>query len=257
MALSQLDRLQSQLLTSGIQQTNQPLYQVINQLITYLRTTAGLATAAVNSGSSGGGGGSPSGIILSNGGMSVDDGVDGCCEGGLTIIQNLPPVTGGMNIIQAGIMPVEREPDVYATTPVGNIYPGRWIDNPFNAADYTANGAMTWTVASGNVIANRYAIYGNYDGAKLLFWDVCIVTSTVGGVLNNELRIATPAGLTIGAGFNGATGYRVVQGATDEMGLVFAAAPNAFVAFRRPGSVNFAASAGTTTIQALVWFQIT
>lgn len=54
-SIAGLDRLKSQLLTSGIQQQNQALFQVINQLIDYLRSTIDLAaTAAANS--SGGGG---------------------------------------------------------------------------------------------------------------------------------------------------------------------------------------------------------
>ena len=48
MPLPDLDKLRGQLLISGIQQTNQPLWQVINLLITYLKqldtqTTASLA----------------------------------------------------------------------------------------------------------------------------------------------------------------------------------------------------------------------
>ncbi len=48
-----LDRLKSQLLTSGLSQQNQPLFQVINQLIDYLRSTIDLAAtaAAASSGS--------------------------------------------------------------------------------------------------------------------------------------------------------------------------------------------------------------
>jgi hypothetical protein len=37
--IASLDRLKSQLLTSGLSQTNHPLFQVINQLIDFLRQT--------------------------------------------------------------------------------------------------------------------------------------------------------------------------------------------------------------------------
>lgn len=49
-----LDRLKSQLLTSGIQQENSALFQVINQLIDYLRQTIDATNQAL-SGSGGGG----------------------------------------------------------------------------------------------------------------------------------------------------------------------------------------------------------
>ena len=51
-----LDRLKSQLLTSGLQQENFALFQVINQLIDFLRGEMAATEAAI-SGSSGSGGG--------------------------------------------------------------------------------------------------------------------------------------------------------------------------------------------------------
>ena len=68
-----LDRLKSQLLTSGIQQQNQALFQVINQLIDYLRSTIDLAaTAAATSG-----GGSTATTIIQNLIALGDDGGGG------------------------------------------------------------------------------------------------------------------------------------------------------------------------------------
>lgn len=55
MALPNLDKLRGQLLISGIQQTNQPLWQVINSLITYLKSLSNQTDAAAS-----GGGGSGS-----------------------------------------------------------------------------------------------------------------------------------------------------------------------------------------------------
>lgn len=57
-SIESIDRLKAQLLTSGIQEKNQPLYQVINQLIGFLRQTiteteaaiAGLGTGTSGSG---------------------------------------------------------------------------------------------------------------------------------------------------------------------------------------------------------------
>jgi hypothetical protein len=53
--MSQLDRLKSQLLTSGIQQENIALFQVINQLIDYIRATTTTIQASIGGGGGGGG----------------------------------------------------------------------------------------------------------------------------------------------------------------------------------------------------------
>lgn len=61
--ISALDRLKAQLLTSGIQEKNQPLFQVINQLIDYLRQSITELEKAIAGGvGSGGGGGGPTTI---------------------------------------------------------------------------------------------------------------------------------------------------------------------------------------------------
>jgi hypothetical protein len=57
MAANVLDRLKSQLLTSGLQQENFALYQVINQLIDFLRGEITATQSAISGGSGGGGGG--------------------------------------------------------------------------------------------------------------------------------------------------------------------------------------------------------
>jgi len=58
-----LDRLKSQLLISGIQEKNQPLYQVINQLIDFLRQTINTTTAEIAVISAGGGGGGSGTVV--------------------------------------------------------------------------------------------------------------------------------------------------------------------------------------------------
>jgi len=50
----ELDRLKVSLLKSGLQQKDQPLYQVINQLIDFLRKSIGLLQEAISGGTSGG-----------------------------------------------------------------------------------------------------------------------------------------------------------------------------------------------------------
>ena len=57
MIVAQLDRLKAQLLTSGLSQKNQPLFQVINQLIDAVRQGFTETDNAISGGSGGGGGG--------------------------------------------------------------------------------------------------------------------------------------------------------------------------------------------------------
>lgn len=65
---------------------------------------------------------------------------------------------------------------------------GEWTPVPFAAANFSANGAMTWTVAASGVTTNRYTYIG-----KTLLWSVW-VTGTVGGVANTTLQLTLPNG---------------------------------------------------------------
>lgn len=76
-----LDRLQSQLLTSGLQERNNALFQVISQLIGFLRQNINATEAQISVIS--GGGSSPSSTVISNGFPMPLDGIDG--EDGATI----------------------------------------------------------------------------------------------------------------------------------------------------------------------------
>lgn len=58
---------------------------------------------------------------------------------------------------------------------------------PFAATNFTAAGAMTWMVASGEVTSNRVMQIGT-----LMRWTVEIYGTTTGGVANSNLRIRIP-----------------------------------------------------------------
>lgn len=66
---------------------------------------------------------------------------------------------------------------------------GSWTDVAFVAGNFTGNGSMTWTVASGDVGRNRYMKIG-----KLLVWQLYLSTTTVGGTPNVALQVALPTG---------------------------------------------------------------
>ena len=64
---------------------------------------------------------------------------------------------------------------------------GVWITQPFSAANFTASGPMTWTVAAINVTAQSYKIVGN-----TLHYILNVSSTTIGGTADIELRAATP-----------------------------------------------------------------
>ena len=66
---------------------------------------------------------------------------------------------------------------------------GAYIATTFAAGDYTGNGAMTFTVASGDVITNTSCLVG-----KLLYFTVRLFTASVGGTPNDQLHVAIPNG---------------------------------------------------------------
>ncbi len=60
----------------------------------------------------------------------------------------------------------------------------------FNAGNFTASGTMTWTVEA----ADQKTFDCIMLSANLMLLNIWIVTSTVGGVPDTELRIAIPYG---------------------------------------------------------------
>ena len=67
---------------------------------------------------------------------------------------------------------------------------GTWINTPFSAADYSASGAMTWTVEAGDVIFDTYCLIG-----KSMFWSFDLNATAIGGTAGTQLRKKLPAGL--------------------------------------------------------------
>jgi hypothetical protein len=62
--------------------------------------------------------------------------------------------------------------------------------NTFDAARFTGNGAMTWTVQVADVAAEWYSITGPF-----CLYTIQLITTTVGGTPNSTLSIKLPDGL--------------------------------------------------------------
>lgn len=67
---------------------------------------------------------------------------------------------------------------------------GEWENVPFSAGDFTASGAMTWTVIGANIGVNQVMQIGH-----TMWWNFGGF-GTVGGTPSTELRIAIPFGET-------------------------------------------------------------
>lgn len=68
---------------------------------------------------------------------------------------------------------------------------GAWITPAFVAGDYTAESAMTWTVAAEDIQYFKYRLSG-----RSLTLGIAVITSTVGGTLATWLQRVIPGGFT-------------------------------------------------------------
>jgi len=120
----------------------------------------------------------------------------------------------------------------------------------FAGGNFTASGAMTWTVAAGDVYANRFTQVGRW-----LIWDVWLYTTAVGGTPSTALRIALPAGL-VAAG-NAAGPCSVIDNGTATNGYYQVDDAGTFVSiYRAQTGGNWAVSAGNTTVAAQFRIQV-
>lgn len=105
-------------------------------------------------------------------------------SGGFVGINNSSPQYGldiSSNIrVLSGIYEVNR------STPAGH-----WVNRAYSGANFTANGAMTWTVDSSDVVTDQYMLLG-----KTLFYHGNFAATSVGGTPNTTLKILIPGGFT-------------------------------------------------------------
>jgi hypothetical protein len=92
---------------------------------------------------------------------------------------------------------------------------GYWTAVPFNAANYSADPPLTWTVASGNQFRYAYTLIGK------TMWLAVIIggSTTAGGASGNGLRVTIPGGFlpagnatVIGSGLNASASTLIVCG---------------------------------------------
>lgn len=101
-------------------------------------------------------------------------------------------ISGAPTPIAAGVGIIQYQYD--GTTDRWRLithYQGAAIVVPYAAGDYTASGAMTWTVDSGDRLDYSYTFRG-----KNVLISINIDGSVVGGVASSALRVTFPTGLT-------------------------------------------------------------
>lgn len=121
----------------------------------------------------------------------------------------------------------------------------------FAAGNFTANGSMTWTVASGDQTTFRYVEVG-----KVMHMWVYLVTTTVGGTPNTQLRVAIPNSRTSAATVRGV--FAGTDNGTDVTGGVWeATSGTAYVTlYKSPSAGNWTASTDNTAIFGYFVFEV-
>ena len=135
-----------------------------------------------------------------------------------------------------------------------SVAAGEWTNVAFNAANFTANGAMTWTVASGDQSTYAYSTIGTTMHLK-----VQVLTSSIGGTPSTALRIAIPGGFTSTRSWTG-VGLTIKDSgssAVHEVCLVNATAGNNFIELYLLGAPNWPATTNTTNVYVDVEFEVT
>ena len=127
---------------------------------------------------------------------------------------------------------------------------GTWTQVAFNAGDFTASGAMTWTVAAGDVGTFMYTII-----EKTMTVCFNLNTTSIGGVVSTDLKILIPASkIAIRQVSNPVT---LLDNGTRVMGRAFINSLNdTFITIQRLDAGNFTAAADTTYVIGQLTFEI-
>lgn len=125
-----------------------------------------------------------------------------------------------------------------------------WTSVSFGAGNFTANGSMTWTVASGD-----QATFAYLKSGRTMTVAFVINTSTVGGTLNTQLLIAIPGGFTAAkAMFNACN---IIDNNVSSIGYCFVTASGTTIGIARGDASNWSASTDLTYVRGQITFETT
>lgn len=125
-----------------------------------------------------------------------------------------------------------------------------WTAVSFTAGDFTSNGSMTWTVASGDLLVFRYKIIG-----KTMQINIRISGSTIGGTPDTTLMIKIPASKTAAIETFGNL-FNVSDNGVNANAIVTAASGQTLLSVSRQDGANWTASTDNTSVAFTFQFQI-
>lgn len=122
---------------------------------------------------------------------------------------------------------------------------GAWTNVPYNAGDFTAGGAMVWTVAAGDV---GYFKYSLLDATTMLL-AAQFVNTSVTAPLDPLLKVAVPGGKTITTGFL-QPGFAIANlpAGSHEVVIVLGTAGTTYISIYRLGAINWLASVDACSV---------
>ncbi len=126
---------------------------------------------------------------------------------------------------------------------------GTWNVVPHAAGDFTGNGAMTWTVQSGDLTTFAYVEMG-----KLMLIALTVATSSVGGVANTTLQVALPAGRVAARAMT--TPAWISDNGTPAIGVVRVTAGGSVLAIQTAAGANWTASANATGVECSLAIEV-
>ncbi len=138
--------------------------------------------------------------------------------------------------------------------PAANLPPTfNWQDVPYSAGNFTASGAMTWTVGSGDISVNRFGISSD---EKTGVWCFSFVNYDIGGTPDAYLRIAFPFGYLPNNFFLGALGF-CSDSALGQVGFAWVASGGqAYIEIGLMSGSNWATGTGIGEIDFTVMYEV-
>lgn len=124
-----------------------------------------------------------------------------------------------------------------------------WTTPAFSAGDFTGSGAMTWTLVAGDVSTFAYMI----DGKKMTV-SFYLLTTTVGGVADDTLRIAIPASKTATKTMLNAC--YISDNGTPVIGTCRVVAAGTSIEIQRTDGADFTAATDATSVLGQITFEI-
>lgn len=130
-----------------------------------------------------------------------------------------------------------------------------WRAVDFDAANYTANGSMTWTVQTADQVTFNYCRMGNRLDLAFV-----IRLATVAGVVNTTLQIAIPGKNAnrepLVAARDMTAPVLIVDNGTRAIGIATVVAGESVIKIQKADGSNWAAAANTNGVEGVIALEV-